>query len=304
MRSEMEKRYGCGEDLSTRDREPIYRAAIEEAKGARSIPQLRPVEENILYAIDSYGDSSLGNGMKFRNLTRLMQERFGWNLSITLGAINSLVDKGLLHDAGIFYDSSFVSKPSESSMNEDERNRSRETSFVLTDYAKNGFLNKDIRGNRTGRNIHWSMMRHLIRYYRERKGFSCIVDYGESNNRAPDIIVYPLITTFAKDKDDETIKEIHDPNRWDVKNRFAIEVETWPRKSQKQLMKNYEKSCSPPGQYSRVIFYVASEKHLNDVLDLLKTKPRDTYEVKLLDPKSFGVSQEELEESNDAHDSD
>lgn len=295
MRTEMESRYGSGDELSTKDREPIYRAAMEEAKRSKGLPQLRPVEENILYVIDSRRIDSKEKEMKFRTLAKIMQEQFGWNLSVTLGAVNSLVDKGFLHDVGIFYDPSLVGKSQESSLNEDEKDRSRETSYALTEYAKNRFLNRDLKGRRAGKNIHWNMMKHLIHYYRERKGFSCTVDYGDSNNRWPDIIVYPLKTTFVKDKGDGSIKEVHDPNHWEVKNRFAIEVETTPRKNQKQLLKNYDKSFSPPGQYSRVVFYVASQKHRKDVLDLLKTRPPSTYEVKQLDAEALGMRDEELQ---------
>ena len=295
MRTEMESRYGSGDDLSTKDREPIYRAAMEEAKRSKGLPPLRPVEENILYVIDSRRIDSKEKEMKFRTLAKIMQEQFGWNLSVTLGAVNSLVDKGFLHDVGIFYDPSLVGKSQESSLNEDEKDRSRETSYALTEYAKNRFLNRDLKGRRAGKNIHWNMMKHLIHYYRERKGFSCTVDYGDSNNRWPDIIVYPLKTTFVKDKGDGSIKEVHDPNHWEVKNRFAIEVETTPRKNQKQLLKNYDKSFSPPGQYSRVVFYVASQKHRKDVLDLLKSRPPSTYEVKQLDAEALGMRDEELQ---------
>ena len=295
MRSEMEKRYGSGEELSTKDREPLYRAAMEEAKRAKGLPQLRPVEENILYVIDSRRIDSKQKEMKFRTLAKIMQEQFGWNLSVTLGAVNSLVDKGYLHDVGIFYDPSLVGKSDGSYLNEDEKDRSRETSYTLTYYAMNAFLNRDLKGRRAGKNIHWNMMKHLIHYYRERKGFSCTMDYGDSNNRWPDIIVYPLKTTFVKDKADGSIKEIHDPNHWDVKNRFAIEVETTPRKNQKQLLKNYEKCFSPPGQYSRVVFYVGSQKHRKDVLDLLKSMPPNTFEVKQLDGQALGLNDADLQ---------
>jgi hypothetical protein len=295
MKSEMERRYGSGDELSTKDREPIYRAAMEEAKKAKGLPQLRPVEENILYVIDSRRIDSKEKEMKFRTLAKIMQEQFGWNLSVTLGAVNSLVDKGYLHDVGIFYDPSLVGKPDESFLNEDEKDRSRETSYALTTYSKNAFLNRDLKGRRAGKNIHWNMMKHLIHYYRERKGFSCTVDYGDSNNRWPDIIVYPLKTSFVKDKGDGSVKELHDPNHWDMKNRFAIEVETTPRKNQKQLVKNYDKCFSPPGQYSRVVFYVGSQKHRKDVLDLLKSRPPNTFEVKQLDGQALGLSDEELQ---------
>ena len=33
--------------------------------------------------------------MKFRTLARMMQEQFGWNLSVTLGAVNTLIRQGL-----------------------------------------------------------------------------------------------------------------------------------------------------------------------------------------------------------------
>lgn len=292
MMTEMEQRYGGDHELSTRDREPIYRAAMEEAVSAKGLPQLRPVEENILYIIDSRRLES--KEMKFRSLAKIMQEQFGWNLSVTLGAVNSLVDKGYLHDLGIFYDPSIVGKPDNATLNEDEKDRSRETSFALTDYAKYSFLNQDIRGGRTGRNIHWNMLRYLIHYYRERKGFSCTVDYGKSNKRWPDIIVYPLKTSFIKDRDG-SIKEMHDPNHWDIKNRFAVEVETRPRKNQRQLMKNYYKSVIPPGQYARVLFYVASQKHRKDVLDLLRAKPPGTYEVRQLYASTLGMNEDDLQ---------
>jgi hypothetical protein len=297
MKLEMEKKYGSGDELSTKDREPIYRAAMEGAKKAKGLPQLRPIEENILYVIDSRRIDSKEKEMKFRTLARIMQEQFGWNLSLTLGAVNSLVDKGYLHDVGIFYDPTLVGKSDAGSLNEDEKDRSRETSYALTTYAKNFFLNRDLKGRRAGKNIHWNMMKHLIHYYREKKGFSCTVDYGDSNNRWPDIIVYPLKTTFIKDKNDGSIKEVHDPNHWDVKNRFAIEVETTPRKNQKQLLKNYDKCFSPPGQYFRVVFYVGSQKHRKDVLDLLKTKPPSTFEVKQLDGQALGINEEELQKA-------
>jgi hypothetical protein len=292
MRLEMEERYGCGYELSTRDREPIYKATMEEATRAKGLPQLRPVEENILYVVDSRRLDS--KEIKFRSLAKIMQDQFGWNLSVTLGAVNSLVDKGYLHDLGIFYDPSLVGKSDESSLNEDEKDRSRETSYALTDFAKNNFLNKDIRGPRSGKNIHWNMLRHLIHYYRERKGFSCTVDYGESNKRWPDIIVYPLKTAFMKDREGG-VKEVHDPNHWDIKNRFAIEVETTPRKNKRQLLKNYYKSVYPPGQYAHVIFYVASQKHKKDVIDLLRTKPPSTYEVRLMHADTLGMKEEDLE---------
>jgi hypothetical protein len=294
MKSEMEKRYGSGDELSTKDRDPIYRAAMEEAKIAKGLPQLRPVEENILYVIDSRRIDSKEKEMKFRTLAKIMHEQFGWNLSVTLGAVNSLVDKGYLHDVGIFYDPSLVGKPDESFLNEDEKDRSRETSYALTTYSKNVFLNRDLKGRRAGKNIHWNMMKHLIHYYRERKGFSCTVDYGDSNNRWPDIIVYPLKTIFVKDKQDGSIKEVHDPNHWDVRNRFAIEVETTPRKNQKQLVKNYDKCFSPPGQFARVVFYVGSQKHRKDVLDLLKSKSPGTFEVRQLDGQALGLKDEDL----------
>jgi hypothetical protein len=292
MRQEMEIRYGSGYELSTKDREPIYKATMEEATSAKGLPVLRPVEENILYVIDSRRLDS--KEIKFRSLAKIMQEQFGWNLSVTLGAVNSLVDKGYLHDLGIFYDPSLVGKSDEATLNEDEKDRSRETSFALTDFAKNGFLSKDIRGPRSGRNIHWNMLRHLIHYYRERKGFSCTIDYGESNKRWPDIIVYPLKTSFIKDREGG-VKEAHDPNHWDIKNRFAVEVETTPRKNQRQLLKNYYKSVYPPGQYAHVVFYVASQKHKKDVLDLLKTKPSTTYDVRLMHADALGMNEEDLQ---------
>jgi len=295
MKSEMEKRYGSGDELSTKDREPIYRAAMEGARKAKGLPQLRPIEENVLYIIDSRRIDSKEKEMKFRTLARIMQEQFGWNLSVTLGAVNTLIDKGYLHDVGIFYDPSLVGKSEGSLLNGDEKDRSRETSYALTDYTKNRFLNRDLKGSRVGKNIHWNMMKHLIHYYRERKGFSCTVDYGDSNDRWPDIIVYPLKTTFVRDKTDGSIRELHDPNHWDIKNRFAIEVETTPRKNQKQLVKNYDKCFSPPGQYSRVVFYVGSQKHRKDVLDLLKSKSPGTFEVKQLDGQALGLKDEELE---------
>jgi hypothetical protein len=297
MKSEMENSYGSGEELSTKDREPIYLAAIEEARKAKRLPQLRPIEENILYMIDSRRSESREKEMKFRTLARMMQEQFGWNLSLTLGAVNSLVDKGYLHDMGIFYDPSLVGKTDERLLNEDEKDRSRETSYTLTNHAKNSFLNRDLKGARVGRNIHWNMLNHLIHYYRERKGFSCNADYGDSNERRPDIVVYPLKTSFAKDRTDGGIKEVHDPNHWDVKNRFAIEVETTPRKNQRQLLKNYDKCFTPPGQYSRLIFYVGSQKHRKDVLDLLKGKSPNTYEVRQLDAQALGLRDEELQEA-------
>ena len=120
------------------------------------------------------------------------------------------------------------------------------------------------------------------------------MDYGDSNNQWPDIIVYPLKTTFVKDKRDGSIKEVHDPNHWDIKNRFAIEVETTPRKNQRQLMKNYDKCFSPPGQYSRLLFYVGSQKHRKDVLDLLKSKSPGTFEVRQLDGQALGLKDEDL----------
>lgn len=292
MRLEMEKRYGSGYDLSTKDREPIYRAAMEEATKSKGLPQLRPVEENILYVIDSRRLDS--KEIKFRSLAHIMQEQFGWNLSVTLGGVNSLVDKGYLHDLGIFYDPSLVGKSDEAMLTENEKDRSRETSLALTDYAKNSFLNRNIRGSRTGRNIHWNMLRYLIHYYRERKGFSCTIDYGESNKRWPDIIVYPLKTSFNKDRDGG-VKEVHDPNHWDIRNRFAVEVETTPRKNQRQLLKNYFKSTYPPGQFTRVVFCVASQKHKKDVQDLLKDKPRTTYEIRQLFAEALGMREDELE---------
>ena len=39
MKSEMEKRYGSGDELSTKDREPIYRAAMEGARKAKGLPR-------------------------------------------------------------------------------------------------------------------------------------------------------------------------------------------------------------------------------------------------------------------------
>ncbi|MDG7002033.1 MAG: type IV secretion system DNA-binding domain-containing protein [Nitrososphaerota archaeon] len=292
MLSEMEDNYGSGYELSSKDREPIYRAAMEEATISKGLPLLRPVEENILFVIDSRRLES--KEMKFRTLAKIMLEQFGWNLSVTLGAVNSLIDRGYLHDMGIFYDPSLVGKLDDASLNEDEKDRSRETSYAITDYAKHNFLNRDVRGPRAGKNIHWNMLRYLIRYYRERKGSSCTIDYGESNKRWPDIIVYPMKTSFSRDRDG-SVKEVHDPNHWDIKNRFAVEVETSPRKAQKQLLKNYYKSVYPPGQYSRVVFYVASAKHRKDVLDLLKGKPSTTFEVKQLYANVLGMKEEELE---------
>ena len=108
------------------------------------------------------------------------------------------------------------------------------------------------------------------------------------------IIVYPLKTSFIKDRDG-SIKEMHDPNHWDIKNRFAVEVETRPRKNQRQLMKNYYKSILPPGQYARVVFYVASQKHRKDVLDLLRSKPSGTYEVRQLFASALGMNEEDLQ---------
>jgi hypothetical protein len=285
MRSDMELKFGSGDELSSRDREPIYRAALEEAKSANGLPKLKPIEENILYTIHSRATED--RGMKFRRLAEIMRDRFNWNLSLTLTAINSLVDKGYLHDGGIFYDPALVGKSEGDSLGKEEQDKSRETSFVLTDLAKNSFLSREIRGARSGKNIHWNMMRRLIQYYRLSRGFSCTVDYGESKNQLPDIIVYPLKTTLDKEKGTgegtDVIKEVHDPNVWDVKNRFAIEVETAPRKNKKQLLINYKKSASFPGKYSCVVFYVSSEKHKQDVFDLLRGFPPNTFDVKLLD---------------------
>jgi hypothetical protein len=121
------------------------------------------------------------------------------------------------------------------------------------------------------------------------------VDYGDSNNRRRDIIAYPLEAKFARDKFDGNLKELHDPYHWDIKNRFAVEAETASRKNQKQLLKNYEKCFSPFGQYSRVIFYIGSAKHRNDVQELLKGRPSSTFEVTQLDAERLGLKKRELE---------
>jgi hypothetical protein len=52
--------------------------------------------------------------------------------------------------------------------------------------------------------------------------------------------------------------------------------------------------CSSDLQYSRLLFYVGSQKHRKDVLDLLKSKSPGTFEVRQLDGRALGLKDEDL----------
>jgi DNA-binding transcriptional ArsR family regulator len=205
------------------DRSIVYRRAMEGAAERSGRPPLTPARWAVLAAV------RLGMASTYRALVDLMYHRYAWDESVTLSAINYLMDSGLLVAAGA----------------------SADTKYEVTREAER-YFHSAVAGPRAGGPVHNAIVRKLLHDYWER-GYYCEVDDGSPGPEKPDIVVWRPVARRVESK--FQTREERDPARWDPEP-VAIEVETMLGR-RRQILRNLEKVK----RYPRAAFVTDSNAH-------------------------------------------
>jgi len=131
------------------------------------------------------------------------------------------------------------------------------------------------KGRRGGGSLHVKMIRVMYDFYRS-KGWYPVVDEGDEREQKPDLEVWEPKTNIIR-LEDGSLEVEPDPYEW-AEKPFHVEVETTPRKSKAQVIKNYVKARRL-GRY--VVFAVPSENDLQDLRRILREigASEGTYEI-------------------------
>jgi len=131
------------------------------------------------------------------------------------------------------------------------------------------------KGRRGGGTLHVKMIRVMYDFYRS-KGWYPVVDEGDEREQKPDLEVWEPKTNIIR-LEDGSLEVEPDPYEW-AEKPFHVEVETTPRKSKAQVIKNYVKARRL-GRY--VVFAVPSENDLQDLRRILREigASEGTYEI-------------------------
>ena len=297
MRTEMEKKYGG----AVEDRAPIYQSLLEEMLVEKGRPLVDFVNGAILFYLFYFALPGSAHRPTFGYMRWYFGEKFRWkDPHILLKAALKLEDLGYLRSAATL-DLVLAANPGTGvtewrepvMTNQDEVDRAKSFRYELTPLAREKFFARPrIVSPRAGGPIHLRVMDHYIAKYR--KKFCWVTaDYGERHAKLPDLIVFrPLERKIKEDAESEGEVKV-DPYHWDYTGATAIEIETNPKKNQKQVKKNYDK-CTDR-EFGKIIFAVITEEHKSDVERILADKDPTSFSVEVV--KELGFSTEALKKA-------
>ena len=297
MRTDMEKKYGG----AVEDRAPIYQSLLEEMLVEKGRPLVDFVNGAILFYLFYFALPGSVHRPTYGYMRWYFGEKFRWkDPRILLKAALKLEDLGFLRSAATL-DLVLAANPGTGvtdwrepiMTNQDEVDRAKSFKYELTPLAREKFFARPrIVSPRAGGPIHLRVMDHYIAKYR--KKFCWVTaDYGERHAKLPDLIVFrPLERKTMGDAEEEEGTKI-DPYHWDYEGATAIEIETNPKKNQKQVKKNYDK-CTDR-EFGKIIFAVITEEHKSDVERILADKDPTSFSVEVV--KELGFSTEALKKA-------
>lgn len=210
------------------DRTPVY---IGSMKG----PPMAPAQWAVLSYLYVHAPQ-----VSYEWLKNEMFKKYSWDESVTLSALNSLLDSGYVR----------ASKSSDS------------VYYEVTPLALDRFFSEthEVVSRRAGGPEHNAIARVLIRRFWE-AGYWVEVDSGSSPEQKPDMLVYRPMEEQKTSK--ELVRKARDPENWDIP--VAYEIETMSN-SAEQIRKNYEKNAE---EGYRVVFVVSDEEKAKKLKQIL-----------------------------------
>lgn len=284
MRNVMNPAYGN----AIQDLKPIYKDKLEDMRRAQGQPVVSPLQWGIMTKL------FVQHEITHTEMVHQLYNENYWDGSVVQGGLTYMQELGYI-SAFVTTDPdkrgggwNILSKQNRGEMPnmkpgpkaQDELDRSREVIYRLSEDAKNKFFRTQPRGRRGGGPLHQLMMSVLLNEYWQ-GGRWVTVDTGDVGGEKPDMLVFS-----PKEKIDRNKRAV-DPLNWD-KSPFAVEIETYPEKSQEQARHNLEKNVKKG--YKKVLFVVSSPEHRIQ-LDRILRDMGYPYEIKTLnlyeDPETY-----------------
>ena len=211
------------------DRKPIYASAFGRG------PPMTPAQWAVLSYLFVHAPQ-----VSYEALKNEMFKKYAWDESVTLSALNYLMDSGYVRASrslsGIYYEASRMAL---------------ERFFLRTE---------EVISKRAGGAEHNAIARALIRRFWE-AGYWVEADTGEPAEEKPDLLVFRPIEEQKASK--EIMKKVRDPENWDVPVAYEIETlsndPSWIRHN---LEKNREKGY-------HVVFVVSDEEKARKLREIL-----------------------------------
>jgi hypothetical protein len=285
MKIDMEARYGG----ATGDTTLIYKPELDEATKERGDCWLgEPARWVPLAYLHCHGE------MGFRALSRIFEDRYGWDKKILQFGLDKLYEGGYVaRRAGIgqlFVDIDPETKLAEYKEPEtdDEKRKARDILYSTTPAAEEEFFKLKVSEttDRPGDPLHLMAIESLLEEYWD-KGYWCVWDRGTKNKPLPDILVTKPVTVRGKAREGRPTVYL-DPDKWDERKE-AVEVEINPRKNLAQLRANYDKNYP---KFSKVRFVVVSIDLVGEARRILEDKEKPTFDVLF---KDLGLQKDTLE---------
>ena len=211
------------------DRKPIYTSAFGGG------PPMTPSQWAVLSYLYVHAPQVSYDAVKNE-----MFKKFAWDESVTLSALNYLIDSGFVR----------VSRSIDALY------------YEITSIALERFFGstEDVISKRAGGAEHNAIARILIKRFWE-AGYWVEVDTGEPAEEKPDLLVFKPIEEQKASKD--IIKKVRDPENWDMPVAYEIETlsndAAWIRHN---LQKNREKGY-------QVVFVVSDEEKAKKLREIL-----------------------------------
>ena len=242
----------------------------------------------------------LGVEMGFKVLSRIFEDRYGWQgMDLQIG-LNRLVESGRVAErpgAGgqLFVDLDPATKLPryKEPETDDERDEARDVLYSITPAANDELFKLNLKSShRPGGSLHALIMKKLLDDY-WRKGNWCAWDRGDRSDQFPDILVTPPVVVHVRARDGRPATYYSEKD-WDEANRMPVEIEINPSKNLQQLRENYKKNVP---KYPKVRFVVPSGNQETEVRSILQDKDRATFEVVV---EGAGLPKDDLEKMIDA----
>lgn len=210
------------------DRTPIY---VRKETG----PPMTPSQWAVLSFIFTHGPQ-----VAYSTLKNEMFKKYVWDESITLSALNFLIDMGFVTTSKSVSD----------------------VYYSVSQTALDRFfgVTEKIVSPRAGGPLHNEMIRKLIKRFWE-AGYYVEVDTGNEPGEKPDMLVYKPAETTQKLKD--ITKTMRDPAEWE--KPVAYEIETMSN-SAEQIKHNLEKNREKGYEVVFVVQDEESKKKLEEIL--------------------------------------
>lgn len=276
MKTVMETKYGGAEEHKDLIYKKDQMRVLEEA----GRPKLSPLRWTLVWWL--YKNAGNDFERTDAQLRKHFWDSYGWNSVQVHNALSDLMEYGYAVERTDYMDSILKGKDPQTGQpiygaptTQDEKERARVVMYALTKQAIEEFFSIRIHGPRAGTALHLLAIQKQLENYRDRLGYWCQVDVGEKKAKKPDIAVFKR-ETGGKTKDARE----GSPDVWDDNHVIAIEVETNPRKHDKQVVENYEKNV---GNYSELKFIVTLPEHVDDVHNVLADRDPATYKTEYQD---------------------